>query len=42
MDVDGAGDVLSLAQALTTGYLVQITWWIEAIVIALILSTEVG
>ncbi len=42
MDVNGAGYVLSLAQALTTGYLVQITWWIEAIVIAVILSTEVG
>ncbi len=42
MDVNGAGYVLSLAQALTTGHLVQITWWIEAIVIAVILSTEVG
>ncbi len=42
MDVNGPGYVPSLAQALTTGYLAQITWWIEDIVIAVILSTEVG
>ncbi len=42
MDVNGAGYVPSLGQALTTSYLVQITWWIEAIVIAVILSTKVG